>query len=845
MSISLLAQEAPVLNTLFPAGAQAGTTVEVTSAGTGLADVRQLYSGELGIQSERLPDGRFLLRVAPNVQPGLYDLWAVNDAGFSAPRSFQVGNRVERIEVESAEPSAGSMSVPLNVVVNGRIDKPGDLDRFQFTARRGQRVVIECWAERIESRLRAVLELYDSSGRRLAANRGWFGIDPLIDFRVPDDGDYHVQIQDLTASATAEHYYRLDIDTGPRVLFSVPQVIERGKAANVTLVGWNLSQRFPPVEPAAAGDPGPVPGRPPANEPLDQLRVEIPASVAHPAWPLRVPMQLSQIVHSESAFPYLPPGAHAPILIGLSDVPIVVDPGFGSTSSAPLGKGVGDVVGERVGELPIPCEWSGQFAADESVAWHSISARRGEVLFLYGMGQRIASSVDLRISVFDAERQSELAQFDDDFGDGIDGLPTQHRDAEGRWVCPRDGRYWIAVRNLSQGNQDAARRWYRLGVRREEADFRVLAVPRRDGMSGLFVPRGGRTAIELLAQRQRGCDGSIRVTAEQLLPGLHCDEAWFGPGVDRTTIMLSADASAVGGIGELQLVAELVESSSAAKRQEKNDAPGASSVNEARRVVRGATVVRSGTPTGWARIPSRLPYMTGGQASLRISADAHQVVEHHLYGKLHARHSPGGIVDVAVRVERIGNQPAAPIRLQLVGLPSSLAPPPVTFSAGESAGYLSFYLPSTLPTGPYSFVVRADSSTIGADGKVAAATVYSNAVTIDLQPAAFVVELAPFTVARAKRGEVITVAYSCRRVNGFIGKMHTELAVPGVVTNVPGLRGRGETFVGQAQTGSLQIVVNEDAPLGTASFLRLFTVGVVEDSPSFFGGQYLPLEIVE
>jgi hypothetical protein len=827
------AQEAPVLSTLFPSGAQAGTTIEVTCTGAGLAEVRQLYSGAVGIQSERLADGRFSLRIAADVEPGLYDLWAVSDAGVSAPRSFQVGNRAERIELEATEPTAGPMEMPLNVVINGRIDRPGDVDRFQFTAQRGQRVVIECWAERIDSRLRAVLELYDSSGRRLAANRGWFGIDPLIDFRIPEDGVYRVQIQDLTASSSPEHYYRLDIDTGPRVLFSVPQVILRGKTTRVTLHGWNLSE--PKLSDARAADDT-VPARDARTtvEPLDQLQVQIPASLAQPGWPLRVPLQLSQIVHSEAAFPYLPPGAHAPILMGLSDVPVTVDAGGNSTSA-----------GVSESELAIPCEVSGQFPADESLVWYAISSRRGEVLFIQGLGQRIASSVDLRISIFDAERQRELAQFDDEYRDGIDGLPTQHRDPEGRWVCPRDGRYWIAVRNLARGSHDATRRWFRLSIRREEADYRVLAVPRRDGLSGILVPRGGRTAIELLAVRQRGCVGPIRVTAERLPPGLECEEAWFGPGVERTTIVLSGDPSAAVGTGELQLVAELVEPTSGATQQLDGDAAGSSSASDARRLVRGATVVRPGTPTGWARIPSRLPYVTAGQADLRVSADAHQVVDHHLYGKLPARHSPGGIVDVAVRVERTESQPAAPVRLQLAGLPPSLSPPSVTLPAGESTGYLSFYLPPSLPTGHYSFVVRADTSTKAPDGKVASATVYSNTVSIDVQPAGFVVELAPFTVTRARRGEVITVAYSCRRLNGFIGKMHTELAAPGVVTNVPGLRGRGETFVGQTQNGSLQIVVNEDAPLGHSSFLRLFTVGVVEDTPTFYGGQYLPLEIVE
>ena len=106
-------------------------------------------------------------------------------------------------------------------------------------------------------------------------------------------------------------------------------------------------------------------------------------------------------------------------------------------------------------------------------------------------------------------------------------------------------------------------------------------------------------------------------------------------------------------------------------------------------------------------------------------------------------------------------------------------------------------------------------------------------------------EADPFAVKQARRGETIQIPYSARRLNGFIGKMHTELAAPGCVTIVEGLRGRGETFVGQTDSGSLQIIVNDDAPVGPHRFLRLFTVGVVEDEPIYHGSSFLSLEVVE
>jgi hypothetical protein len=53
------------------------------------------------------------------------------------------------------------------------------------------------------------------------------------------------------------------------------------------------------------------------------------------------------------------------------------------------------------------------------------------------------------------------------------------------------------------------------------------------------------------------------------------------------------------------------------------------------------------------------------------------------------------------------------------------------------------------------------------------------------------------------------------------------------------------TFVGQTESGTIQVIANEDAELGRQPFLRLYAVGVVEDKPTYHGSCFLNLEIVE
>lgn len=793
-------QSPPVLSTVFPAGGQVGQLVEVTVSGSNLQTLRTLHCSVPGVRSEKLDASRFRVTIPAGVSPGVYDLWAVSEGGVSAPRTFVIGNRAELLEVEPAAPSTEAMSVPLNGVINGCIEKAGDSDQFRFEAKQGQRVVVECSAERIDSRLRAVLEIVDSAGRRLTVNRGFFGIDPLIDFRVPADGAYVVKVQDLTSSGSAEHYYRLEMDTGPRVAFTVPSVVEHGKSSRVALYGWNLSQGQ--RQPSGT-----------ENGSLDRLEVEIPASLAEATWPLPVRLQPAQAVFEGLAYHF--PGSHAATVIGVTDAPVVLDQD--SNHSAALAQAIA-----------VPCEVSGRLVASDERDWFALEARRGEVFFIEALGQRIQSPVDLHVSVFDSSGRRELAQFSDEVPNIGGTFPTSHLDPAGRWVCPADGRYLIAVRNLNGGSSADPRRQYRLSVRREEPDFQVVAVPRRDESSGLNVRSGGREVVDLFAFRRRGCDGTIRVAAKDLPPGIECPDVWLGPGVDHGTLVVSADQNVTSLFSELKLEAIADEHG-----------------NELRRTVRGGSIVRAGTPNGWGRLTSRIPLTVAGQAPLRITADGHEALEHHLYGKLKAKHAPGSVVDVAVEIERRDAAHQSPVKLIGIGLPDEIRNSTAVVPPGKSKGYVSFYLPPTLPVGRYSLAVRAETTVAAANQKTEPIVVVSNPITIDVTPAAMLVEVDPFAVTQVKRGDTIKVSYSAKRLNGFIGKLHTELAAPGVVTNVVGVRGRGETFTGQTEKGTLQIVINDDAPLGRQPFLRLFTVGVVEDEPTYFGSRLFPLEIVE
>lgn len=793
---SLLAEPpSPTLDTIYPAGGAAGSSVTVEVSGKSLTGLKTLHTSIPNVCCQVMDSTRCELTIPADTAPGLYDVWAVCEHGVTSPRTFAVGRLAELIEPAAANDLPSSaVGSSLNAVINGRIEPPGDVDFFRFDAKQGQRVILECLAERIDSRLRAVLEVYDAGERRLAVNRGYFGVDPLIDFHVPMDGAYFVKLSDLVYSGGTEHFYRLEIDTGPRVAFALPNVIPRGQTSRIRVFGWNLS---------------PSGGR--ESKEFDVVDVAIEGTIAQPTWPLPIRVRSHQMPLSGLAYIY--PGSQSALALGVTEEPVHLDEG---SNHSP----------ESAQKVSVPCDLSGTLAAGNEHDWFAFDAQRGEVIHFDVRSQRLGAPTDLHLSLWNAAGDKLLAEWSDDPVQ-LGGLafPTGHLDPQGRWTAPETGRYLLLVRNLNGGLSDDPRRIYRLSLRREDPDVQLIAAPKSQAPIGWNLRRGGRFAFDVLAQRQRGLNDSIRISALDLPNGVECPDIVLGPGVDRGTMVLAAESSAAEQWFSLTL-------------QGHSERLGT-------RPVRAGTVVRAGSPQGWSRFVSEIPVAVVGDASVRATATIQDQLDHHLYGPLKLRYFPGSVVDIGVTMEQrpAEHRPAA--KLLGVGVPHAIANQTSEIPAGSRSGVISFYLPPTLSPGEYSFAISAETTALTADGKTEAVTVISNPVTFAVEPAAFVVEVDPFAPRRVRRGETFEVKYSTPRTNGFIGKIHTELAGPGIVTDVPGLRGRGVTFVGQSEQGSIQVIVNDDARLGPVPFLRLFGVGVVEDQPTYYGAAWLPLEIVE
>lgn len=202
--------ELPYLETIFPLGGQRGTENTVTVTGANLETVESI---QVSIGAET-PAGEQSLRV--QTPSGL----ATNS------HPFAIGNWAEMAETEPNNTTGNATAVMTPITLNGKIDKPGDVDYFSFEIEEPQLLVFEVEANKLSSNLDALLTLYgpgkpmeaskemawnDNKEQVLIVNDDGITADARIDWNFEEAGKYSVAIRDLNNQGGEAYPYRLNI----------------------------------------------------------------------------------------------------------------------------------------------------------------------------------------------------------------------------------------------------------------------------------------------------------------------------------------------------------------------------------------------------------------------------------------------------------------------------------------------------------------------------------------------------------------------------------------------------------------------------------------------------------
>lgn len=696
---------APLLEEVSPPGGVPGATVRVTLAGKHLEGLTALLFDGAGFQAApyippaAAPNNAkqsgaratavWDVTIDASVPPGFHDVRAVSALGVSAPRAFHVSPvplLTDGDPRDGAPPPGDALADVLDDVfedgevrIAGLIEE-GEADRFRWKADRDGRVVVECFAERIDSMLDATLEVREESGRRVGLSLDHFSLDPALAFEARASAVYTIDLWDFTYRGRSP--YLLSISRSPRVLFAFPPVLSGdapAAAATVTLYGWNL-----PGGVIVPGD----------RRLLESIAVEA-SSFRPPAGQFRAYRRTCDLLGGlvETSLEALPLER---IVLLRSTEPFVLEL---EPNDRP----------ESAMALTLPCGLSGRFDAPMDRDWFSFRAVKGEPIEIEVFSARLGAPTDplLFLGRIEApkkeaaEGRGAVRTRDILFLDGRKGGFSENdsferkfvapsRDPVAVWTPPEDGEYVLELRNRNRQGGLAA--LYHLVLRPPAPSFTLVAT-HGENVSGeaAMVQRGGSSWVDVLVERRGGFRGAVRITAEGLPPGVSSPPVFAGPDDAFASLVFTASPDAAPWTGTVE-VAGAGEWAGKAIR----------SVASSSVMVFGGTERRHPLQRIHSRIARSLPMAVRDPAAFSVTIDPVEETA-----------SRGTKVHFTARVSRREGF-TEPIALSFQGLGEEAypddqgnRPSKVTIERGETEKAFDVTVKKDMPFGEHTFLVFA------------------------------------------------------------------------------------------------------------------------------------------
>ena len=558
------------LDGIFPAGAVPGATVEVTISGNDLDDVDRLVFSHDGItfarkMAEITPfdegpqpvENVFLVTVAATVPTGHYDVRCQGKYGLSNRRTLVVG---EIPEFTETEPNGGNdvpawleaesgrtnaaQEVTLPVTINGQSTGGPDVDWYRFTGEAGQRMIFEGHCRRIDSRMDLAITVFSENGTIVGEHRAGEVRDSLVDVTLPAAGLYFVKVHDALFGQGAGYVYRLAIGAQPHLDFVFPPSGLPGSNDEYIVYGRNL--------PGGQPSPYQLDGRP-----LEQItaRIAIPGDIAE------------RLTYSSLFGPHqagIDAIEHRVANNGLNSNPVRI-----TSASAPVVReDANNNSPDSPQKLTLPCEVAGQYYPQRDVDWYSFEAKKDEVWAFDVVSQRLGIPTDPALLIqrvfMDDKGQPQIADvvFIDDLPDqnfnnrsGRHEFDERSSDPSYVFKAPADGTYRVLLKDSTSAVKSDPRLVYRLAIRKPQPDFRIVAVP-GDSTGSMMLRKGGRDVVRVIAYRQDGFDGEIRVSGSGLPEGVTTEDIIIGPGNSFGTLIMSATDAAPASVGTIQVSAK-------------------------------------------------------------------------------------------------------------------------------------------------------------------------------------------------------------------------------------------------------------------------------------------------
>jgi hypothetical protein len=424
------------------------------------------------------------ITIAADAPMGERELRLGGPNGLTNPLRFHVGGLPE---ITEQEPMVGESTPPTPTppfVLNGQI-MPGDVDKFRFQAKQGQRLVIDLQARRLVPYLadavpgwfQATVALCDTQNQELAYVDDFrFNPDPILLYEVPADGEYVLRINDALYRGREDFVYRACVSELPFVTQIFPLGGRSGNTAVTAVRGWNLPrERFQLDTPAG----------------FEGIRS---TSLQRGKW------RSNEFLYAVDGLP--------PFL--------ETEPNNDR---------------EHAQRVSLPRVINGHSDDPEDVDVYEIVGRAGETLVAEVLARRLNSPLDSRLSISDAK--GKVLAWNDDTDTPATGLLTHNADSYLSVKLPANGAYYVSIADAQQhGGEEYA---YRLRLSNPRPDFELRLAP-----SSLSVAAGRIVPLDVHVLRKDGYDGEIELALIKPPDGFVLQGARLPRGQDRVRVTLAA-----------------------------------------------------------------------------------------------------------------------------------------------------------------------------------------------------------------------------------------------------------------------------------------------------------------
>lgn len=431
------------------------------------------------------------LTIAPNASLGDREIRFRTSRGLTNPIRFKIGKLPE---IKETEPNDRMPETALDVahpfVVNGQIF-PSDVDRFRFSAKKGENIVavvearalIPYLADAVPGWFQSTLALHDAKGNELAFVDDFrFDPDPVLTYVIPEDGDYVLTINDSIYRGREDFVYRITVGELPFLSGVYPLGGRARVETTVSVFGSNLSKDSLTFIPG-----GPVPN-------VKPIAIEEKGRMSN--WVLFSTDDLQEA-------PEMEPNDEARIAQRV-DLPVVIN---------------GRI--DRAGDRDV----------------FRFNGRQGQRMVAEIIARRLGSPLDSVLRLFDA--QGQMLTMNDDFVDKGAGLVTHHADSRIEYTLPADGTYYLQLIDAQNTGSDTHAYRCVIGGPRPGYDLRVVP-------ASINARAGDPVLVTVFALRRDGFNGDIDLLLKEGPKGIHLSGARVPAGQDkvRFTMVAPSDAEA-------------------------------------------------------------------------------------------------------------------------------------------------------------------------------------------------------------------------------------------------------------------------------------------------------------